>query len=185
MIALTVPIDDTEALIERAQGATVVIYAINPVYTQWDALMLPLARLGMQIAQRLGATFMLPGNVYNFGPELPSVLTEQTEQPTAVNRNTEKGHLRRELESVMRDFVSSGLNSVVIRAGDFYGAGSGSWLDLVITKELAKGKITYPGPQDLAHAWAYLPDLAQAFVAIASRRKTAGEAGSFGASWLA
>ena len=56
-----------------------------------------------------------------------------------------------------------------IRAGDFFGAGSGSWMDLVITKSLRQGKLVYPGPLNLAHAWAYLPDLARAFVAVASR----------------
>jgi len=30
---------------------------------------------------------------------------------------------------------------VVIRAGDFFGAGSGSWMDLVITKSLRQGKL--------------------------------------------
>ena len=37
---------------------------------------------------------------------------------------------------------------------------------VAIVKALAKGKLVYPGPLDRAHAWAYLPDLAQAFVAV-------------------
>jgi hypothetical protein len=61
------------------------------------------------------------------------------------------------------------LRSIVIRAGDFFGAGSGSWMDLVITKSLRQGKLVYPGPLNLVHAWAYLPDLARAFAAAASR----------------
>ena len=65
--------------------------------------------------------------------------------------------------------AGQGLRSVVIRAGDFFGGGTGSWLDLAIVKALAKGKLVYPGPLDRAHAWAYLPDLAQAFVAVAGR----------------
>jgi hypothetical protein len=57
---------------------------------------------------------------------------------------------------------------VVIRAGDFFGSGRGSWLDLVIAKSLSKGKLVYPGPLDQPHAWAYLPDLARTFVAVAA-----------------
>jgi hypothetical protein len=34
-------------------------------------------------------------------------------------------------------------------------------------KSLRQGKLVYPGPLDVPHAWAYLPDLAQAFVAVA------------------
>ena len=49
----------------------------------------------------------------------------------------------------------------VIRAGDFFGGGPGSWFDLAIAKRAAAGALVYPGPLDRPHAWAYLPDLAQ------------------------
>ena len=32
-----------------------------------------------------------------------------------------------------------------------------------------QGRLTYPGPRDVPHAWAYVPDLAQAFVEVAAR----------------
>jgi hypothetical protein len=69
----------------------------------------------------------------------------------------------------MRVRAAAGQRSVVIRAGDFFGSGRGSWLDLVILKSLSARKLVYPGPLDQPHAWAYLPDLARAFVAVASR----------------
>ena len=56
----------------------------------------------------------------------------------------------------------------MITAGDFFGAGEGSWLDQVVVKAIAKGRLDYPGDPDLVHAWAYLPDLARAFVAVAA-----------------
>ena len=34
---------------------------------------------------------------------------------------------------------------------------------------MRSGKLVYPGPLDLNHAWAYLPDLARAFVAVAAQ----------------
>jgi nucleoside-diphosphate-sugar epimerase len=58
----------------------------------------------------------------------------------------------------------------VLRAGDFYGGGLGSWFDLVICKELSRQRLTYPGPLDVMHAWAYLPDYAAALVRLAERR---------------
>jgi nucleoside-diphosphate-sugar epimerase len=156
-------LSDTGALARDAAGAHVVVYAVNPEYTRWGAEMLPLARAGMDVAQLLGATLMLPGNVYNFGAGMPELLTESTpEQPT-----TDKGELRCALEAEMAARSELGLRSIVVRAGDFYGGGPGSWLDLVITRSLAKGKLVYPGPLDVPHAWAYLPDLARCFVALA------------------
>ena len=46
--------------------------------------------------------------------------------------------------------------------------GSGSWFDAVVVKSIASGRLGYPGDPRLVHAWAYLPDLARAFVAVAS-----------------
>jgi nucleoside-diphosphate-sugar epimerase len=123
-----------------------------------------MAEAGMDLAERLGARFMLPGNVYNFGAGMPALLTETTPQ----DADTRKGRWRCELEARMQARAALGLRSVVIRAGDFFGSGVGSWLDLAITKDIAQSKLVYPGPLDRPHAWAYLPDLAQAFVAVAS-----------------
>lgn len=165
---LAVALDDTEALVAVAAGASVVVHAVNPVYTDWARLLLPLARQGLDAAERLGALFMLPGNVYGYGEGMPSVLREDTpERPT-----TEKGRLRVDLEAEIAGRASAGrLRAVVIRAGDFYGGGHGSWLDLAVVKSLAAGKLVYPGPLDVPHAWAYLPDLARAFVAVAERAR--------------
>ena len=162
---LVLPLADTDALVQAAHGVRAVVYAVNPIYTRWDQDLLPLARQGMTLAERLGARFMLPGNVYNFGDEMPALLREDCpERPS-----TRKGEQRRDLEAELQQRSAQGLRSVVIRAGDFYGAGAGSWLDLAIAKNLPKGRLVYPGPLHRPHAWAYLPDLARAFVIAASR----------------
>ena len=160
---LNLPLTDANALARAATGASVVVHALNPVYTRWGTDLLPLAEAGMDLAQRLGARFMLPGNVYNFSADMPPRLTETTPH-TATTR---KGRWRCALEARLAARAAQGLRSEVIRAGDFFGSGTGSWLDLAIAKDISKGKLVYPGPQDRAHAWAYLPDLAQAFVAVA------------------
>ena len=64
------------------------------------------------------------------------------------------------------------MRTIILRAGDFFGGGRGSWFDLVIAKEIGRGRLTYPGPIDLVHEWAYLPDLAAATVRLAAVRAT-------------
>lgn len=165
---------------QLAAGATVVVYAVNPIYTEWDEKLLPLARQGMDIAHQLGALFMLPGNVYSFGENMPALLKESTPHHPTTIKGRQRSQLEREMQMRSRD----GLRSVVIRAGDFFGAGTGNWFDQAIVKSLASGELVYPGPLDVPHAWAYLPDLAQAFVGIAevagSARGTAAlSAGTF------
>lgn len=166
------PMHDTAALAARAAGASVVVYAVNPLYHRWDAELLPLFEQGLAVAEALGARFMLPGSVYNYGRTMPPLLAEDTPQ----RPSTRKGEQRVAMENALRDRATRGLDSVLIRAGDFFGAGSGSWLDQAIVKEIGHGRLTYPGPLDLAHAWAYLPDLAQAFVAVATRTRVRGAA---------
>lgn len=160
---LASPLEDSAALSAGASGARAVVYAVNQPYAQWADNALPQARQAMELAQRLGALFMFPGNVYNFGAGMPAVLDVDTPQePT-----THKGRIRVAIEQEMRARAARGLRSVVIRAGDYFGAGTGAWFDLVIVKSLSQGKLTYAGPLDRAHAWAYLPDLARAFVGVA------------------
>ena len=161
--ALALPLADTAALVRQAALAQAVVYAVNPPYTRWDREALPLMRQALAVAQQLGATFMLPGNVYNFGSRMPALLREDTPQ----RADTPNGRVRRDMESELQTRAASGQRSVVIRGGDFYGCGSGSWLDLAIVKGIGAGKLVYPGPLDVPHAWAYLPDLARAFVAVA------------------
>jgi len=152
-----------EALAGRATPS-VVVHAVNPIYTRWDEEALPAARAGMDLAERFGARFMLPGNVYNYGAAMPARLDESTPQrPT-----TAKGRIRAEMERELEQRAAPGrLRSTVITAGDFFGEGSGSWLDQAIVKPIATGRLDYPGDPALIHAWAYLPDLARAFVATA------------------
>lgn len=164
--ALAVPITDAAALAHAAAGASVVVHAVNPIYTRWDEEAMPLLQAGLGVAKRLGAHFMLPGNVYNFGARMPPVLREDTPQhPT-----TRKGAQRVAMEAaIARACAEGSIRGTVIRAGDFFGGGTGSWLDLVIAKSIRRGRLVYPGPMGIAHAWAYLPDLAQAFVVVADR----------------
>jgi nucleoside-diphosphate-sugar epimerase len=162
---------DLATLGVAAQGCTAVVNALNPPYTEWDRLALPLADAALAAARASGALLMLPGNVYNFGRALPALLTLDTPE----RADTPKAGIRIELEARLRaaatDGASRSVDSVVIRAGDFFGGpGSGTWLDMALASKLGKGRFVYPGNPDIAHAWAYLPDLAQVFVRVAAQR---------------
>ncbi len=165
--ALPVALADTAALVRAAAGASVVVYAVNPLYTRWDEEAMPLLRAGLAVAQRLAAHFMFPGNVYNYGAGMPPVLHEDTPQ----HPSTRKGEQRIEMEAAIAAACADGSlpRASILRAGDFFGGGTGSWLDLAIVKSIGSGKLVYPGPTDVVHAWAYLPDFASAFVAVAQQ----------------
>jgi hypothetical protein len=50
----------------------------------------------------------------------------------------------------------------------------------VIAKDIARGRLTYPGPLDVPHAWAYLPDYAATLVRLAEARADFGTFETFG-----
>lgn len=170
---LGLAVTQQDAIVAASAGAAVVVNAMNPLYTRWDSEALPLNAAAIAIARALDATLMLPGNVYNYGSPIPSDIGEETPQrPT--NR---KGEIRCAMEAAMRREAP---RSMVVRAGDFFGGpGEGSWMDQAIVKNLSRGRITYPGPRNLKHAWAFLPDLARVFVLLAQARATLGPHESF------
>lgn len=169
---LRTPVGDTAGLALQAAGAHVVVHALNPShYGRWKRDAMPLLQAGLDLAQALDARLMLPGNVYNYGLHLSVPTREDAPQ----RPHTGHGRIRVAMEAeIERRCRAGALRATVLTAGDFYGAGSGTWFDQAILKPLAKGRLVYPGPLDVPHAWAYLPDLARAFVGLAE----AAEAGA-------
>jgi nucleoside-diphosphate-sugar epimerase len=167
--------DDAEVT-AAARGADVVLHALNPAYTQWSRQALPLAYSAITAAEAAGATLLFPGNLYNYGSPLPPVIDETL----PMRPSSRKGALRLAIEERLREAAGRGLRTIILRAGDYYGEGRGSWLDLVIAKDIDRGVLVYPGPLDLTHAWAYLPDLVAALVRLAEIRHRLGVLETFG-----
>jgi nucleoside-diphosphate-sugar epimerase len=159
---------DRPSLIRAVQGADVILNALNPKYTEWETAVMPLAENVMAAVEASGALHLFPGNVYNFGREIGLGIQEDAPQIAS----TAKARIRIEAEDLFRQRAETrGVRTVILRGGDYYGGVKPeSWLDLFIMKELRKDVFTWPGPSDVPHAFAYLPDFAEAFVAIAEKR---------------
>jgi nucleoside-diphosphate-sugar epimerase len=152
--------------VAAAQGCGVVLNALNPVITEWNKNALSLAYGAIAAAEGSGATLLFPGSVWNYGRGMPPVLDETT----PMQPSTRKGGMRVEIEHRIREACDRGMRAVILRAGDFFGGGKGSWFDLVIAKDIARQRLTYPGPLDAVHAWAYLPDFTATLVRLADTR---------------
>lgn len=152
-------------LAEAARGCGLIVNGWNPPYPRWEAEVPGLVAQIVEAARASGATVLQPLNVYVYGPGSPEVLKVDT-----PHRATHPlGRVRIALETRLRE---AGVPLILLRAGDFIDTRrSGNWLDSVIAKPLAKGRITYPGPLDRVHAWAFLPDLARAAAGLVAMRK--------------
>ena len=161
---VTLDPSDAAAVTEAAQGQDVIVNAVNPPYPDWSVVVPRLTRSVIAAAKATGATVMIPGNLYNYGAAMPEVLREDT----PWTAQTRKGAIRIRMESAYRD---AGVRTTVLRGGDFLEAEpSGNWFDAHIAVRAWEGKVMYPGPRNIVHAWAWLPDMAAAMAALADRR---------------
>jgi len=159
---------NTADVVVAAEGTRFILHGANPPkYTNWPALVPVMLESSIAAAKSSGARLLFPGSIYNFPPDGPLVLREDTPQ-RAVTR---KGAVRMALERRLAEASREGLRSLILRAGDFFGPqAGGSWFSQgLVTPGRPVRSITYPGPPEMGHAWAYLPDLAETFALLAER----------------
>jgi len=156
-----------------AEGASVIVHAVNPPgYRNWGQLVIPMIDSSIGAARTHRARILLPGTIYNFGPDAFPTLRENSPQ----NPLTVKGKIRVELEARLRASADSGVRSLIVRAGDFFGPNAGNnWFSQGLVKPgHPVTSITYPGRPATGHAWAYLPDLAETMAQLLDRESTLG-----------
>lgn len=150
--------------LRRAAKVDVIVNALNPAYPDWARDLPWMTEAVTDAATATGAAVLIPGNVYNYGRNLPPRLTSAT--PHVGDHR--KAHLRIEMEAAFR---AAGIKTIILRGGDFIDTVPGdNWFEGQIIAGVAKGKVMYPGPTDLIHAWAFLPDMARAAEMLAARR---------------
>ncbi|MBM7049760.1 NAD(P)H-binding protein [Rhizobium lusitanum] len=155
-----------EDVLKAAAGADVIVHAVNPPgYRNWGQLVLPMLDNTIAAAKAVGARIVLPGTVYNFGPDVfPNVTEDSTQRP-----KTRKGAIRVQMERRLRAAAEEGGTPVIIvRAGDFFGgARANSWFSqAMVTPGKPIRSVTYPGKSGIGHQWAYLPDVAETMIRL-------------------
>ncbi len=157
-----------EDVIAAAQGARLILHGVNPPrYQRWRELAIPMLANSIRAAGRSGARLIFPGNVYNYGPDAWPLVDESAPQ----HPPSDKGAVRVAMEQMLREGATAGARALVVRAGDFFGGyAPSSWFASAIVKPgQAVRSVRFPGTGQAGHAWAYLPDLAQAIVQLGER----------------
>jgi nucleoside-diphosphate-sugar epimerase len=149
-------------VVAAAGGAEVIVHGANPPgYRNWAGLQLPMLAGTIAAARASGARILFPGNVYNYGEDAFPRIDERSEQ----NPATRKGRIRVAMEAMLRQ---AGVPVLILRSGDFFGPRPGAnWLSQgLVRPERPVAGVLYPGPLEVPHAWAYLPDVAETFVRL-------------------
>ncbi len=152
-----------------AQGCSAIVHAVNPPgYRDWDTLVMPMVENTIAAAAALGVTIVLPGTVYNFGPDAFPCITEGAPQRPA----TRKGAIRVRMEERLEAASRQGCRAIVVRAGDFFGPKPGNnWFSQGLVRPgRPVASVSNPARPGVGHQWAYLPDVARTMVALLERR---------------
>jgi len=161
--------DDVAA---AAVGTLLIVHAVNPPgYRHWGRLVLPMLDNSIAAARRHGATIVLPGTLYNYGPDAFPVIGEDAPQHAC----SRKGAIRVEMERRLRAFAESGQGRVIIvRAGDFFGGRArNNWFSQAMIKPgQPLTTVQLPSAPGVGHQFAYLPDVAVTMVRLLALRDT-------------
>lgn len=152
---------NAEDVAAAAHGASLIVHAVNPPgYRNWGALVLPMLDNTIAAARANGVRILLPGTVYNYGPDAFPHIGEYAPQ----HPRTRKGKIRVEMERRLEAVARGGdARVLIVRAGDFFGpSAANNWFSQGLVKPGARPRtISAPGKPGVGHQWAYLPDVAE------------------------
>lgn len=161
---------DAASVLVASEGVALVVHGANPPgYRRWREDGLPMLANAIAAAKARGATILFPANIYVFSAESPPCVDETAPREPA----TRKGSVRLEMEEMLAQAARrDGVRVIALRAGDFFGPGvANSWFSQAMAKGgAAATSIRTLTPSGVAHAWAYVPDLAEAFARLVDRR---------------
>lgn len=172
-------------VVRAAENAALVVHAANPPgYRHWRRRAVPMLANTIDAARRSGARILFPGNVYNFGPDAWPLVSEDSPQ----NPVSRKGAVRVEMEAMLAEAADQGVRTLILRAGDFFGPHApASWFETVMVRPgRAIRSVTWPGEGEAGHAFAYLPDMAEAaarLLEVDEARLARFETVNFGGHW--
>jgi nucleoside-diphosphate-sugar epimerase len=158
-------LDDVRA---AAHGVDLMIYGINPANYAWKGKALPWLENAATVAEENRLTVVFPGNVYVFDPVDGPVFDETS----PFRPVSSKGKMRVAMEERLQLAAQRGAKVVVIRCGDFIGTHAPStWIRQLIKPNSQGYTLNAPGPVDLQHTWAYLPDVAQTVAELVAKQE--------------
>lgn len=155
-------------VVAAARDVSLVVHAVNPPgYRKWSELVLPMLDNSIAAARASGARLLLPGTVYNFGPDSFPEVDETTPQRPITRKGAIRVEMERRLEAASRD----GIRVLIVRAGDFFGPkAANNWFSQGLVKPgRPVSGISYPGKAGIGHQWAYLPDVAETMLRLIER----------------
>jgi nucleoside-diphosphate-sugar epimerase len=159
-------VSDGAAAAAVMRGAAVVYHCVNPIYTAWPRLLLPMTRGILDGASRAGAHLVALDNLYMYGRAPGGVMREDS----PVAPCSRKGELRARAAGEMFAARDRGDLAVTVgRASDFFGPGAtlaAVFGDRFWPRAFAGKPGEVFGDPDQPHSYSYVPDVAEGLVTL-------------------
>jgi nucleoside-diphosphate-sugar epimerase len=167
-------VTDPEAAVHAAKGASVIYQCLNAPYTEWPKQFPPLQRSVVTAAERSDALLVSLENVYGYGPNGGTPMTEVT--PLAAT--SVKGRVRVAMTHELLSASEAGRLRIAIgRASDFFGAGvtQSTLGERVFGKAVADKRADFVGNPGLPHTYSYVPDIAAGLAVLGTDERAVGQ----------
>lgn len=172
IVARKADLSNADQTTAACQGATAIYQCAAPPYQHWQAAFPALQASALAAAEATGAVLIAVENLYGYG------VAGTLHEGLPLSATTRKGAVRARLsEELLSAHASGRAKCVAGRATDFFGPGvTVSALGERFWPALLSGKtIDWVGNPDVPHSFAHLPDLAEAYVALADTPSTWGQ----------
>lgn len=162
-----------EQTTEACAGAGAIYLCAAPPYHQWPQTFPALQNAAIEAAASTGAVLVAVENLYGYG------VAGNLDETMPLAAQTRKGKLRAQMaKDLLAAHQSGKARCVAGRSTDFFGPGvvMSALGEHFWTAVLKNKAVNWVGDPDVLHSFAFVPDLAEAFITLAATEKMWGQA---------
>jgi nucleoside-diphosphate-sugar epimerase len=163
---------DAGVVAQASKGTDAIFNCANPAYHRWPTDWPPIAQAILAAAESSGATLVSLNNLYAYGrPTAPMTPHDP------LTADYEKAQVRATMwRDAKRAHDEGRIRTTEVRASDFIGPRSQSYLGQLIPRILAGKSCQVIGDVDAPHSWNYTLDVARTLVTCAQDERAWGRA---------
>ena len=163
---------DGSTVTRNSKGADAIFNCANPLYYRWATDWPPLAHAILAAAEANGSNLVTLNNLYAYGrPSAPMTPHDP------LSAHYEKAQVRATMwHDVKRAHDEGRIRATEVRASDFIGPRSESYLGMLIPRIMADKSCQVIGDVDAVHSWNYTEDVARTLVTCAQDERSWGRA---------
>ena len=163
---------DLATVTRHASGTDAVFNCANPPYHRWPTDWPPIANAILSAVETNGSKLVTLNNLYAYGRPTGPMTPHDP-----LSADYEKAQVRATMwHDAKRAHDEGRLRATEVRASDFIGPRSESYLGLLIPRIIAGKRCQVIGDVDAVHSWNYTKDVARTLVTVAQDDRSWGRA---------